>query len=146
MGVSNNKGFYKPLNEAKWRGDIHNIVFRSALEFKIFRYLESLKNVNAIWSEEVVIPYKNPIDNRLHRYYPDLLVQVVDKSGKKQMYLIEIKPYNETIPPRKTKRMRESTYTKMVMEYLKNQAKWSAAKQYCKQKGWQFIILTEKDL
>jgi len=36
--------------------------------------------------------------------------------------------------------MRES------FEYIKNQAKWQAAKAYCEDKGMQFKIITEKDL
>ena len=36
--------------------------------------------------------------------------------------------------------MRES------FEYIKNQAKWSAAKKYCDVNDMQFKIITEKDL
>ncbi len=146
MAYSNNKGFYTPLNEEKWKGDKNNIVFRSALEYKIFRHLETLENVKAIYSEEIVVPYLNPIDGKWHRYYPDLLVKVVNKNGEEQVYLIEIKPSNEVIPPKKTKRMKESTYLKQVLEYTKNQAKWEYAKKFCDERGWKFIILTEKDL
>jgi hypothetical protein len=32
------------------------------------------------------------------------------------------------------------------MEYAKNQAKWSAAREFCKDNGWEFRILTEAEL
>ena len=32
-------------------------------------------------SEEVIIPYRCPTDGRVHRYYPDFYVKVVDKQG-----------------------------------------------------------------
>jgi hypothetical protein len=27
-----------------------------------------------------------------------------------------------------------------------NQAKWQAAEEYCKDKGWKFVIMTEKEI
>jgi hypothetical protein len=32
------------------------------------------------------------------------------------------------------------------MEYGKNQAKWKAAREYCADRGWNFQIMTEKQL
>ena len=42
-------------------------------------------------SEEVVIPYISPIDNKRHRYFPDFLIQT-----SKGWFLIEVKPQVET--------------------------------------------------
>ena len=30
-------------------------------------------------SEELVIPYRSPVDNRVHRYFPDFYVKVKQK-------------------------------------------------------------------
>jgi hypothetical protein len=32
------------------------------------------------------------------------------------------------------------------LTYLKNEAKWKAASEYCKDRGWEFKIVTEKEL
>jgi hypothetical protein len=32
------------------------------------------------------------------------------------------------------------------MTFIKNQSKWNAAEQYSKDRGWEFIIITEKQL
>jgi len=146
MAYSKYKGFYKPLKPEKWKGNINNIVFRSMLEYKFFRALELNENVLEISSEEIIIPYVSPLDGKIHRYYPDLLLKVKTKNGKIKTYLCEIKPATETKPPRKTKRISESKYYKRVNTYLINEAKWKYAKKYAEKNGWEFVILTEKDL
>lgn len=96
-------------------------------------------------SEETIIPYICPTDNRPHRYFVDFKIQVRDKEGKLKTYLVEIKPDSQTRPPstpqRKTKR-----YIQEVMTWGKNDAKWKAAKEYCKDRGMEFVILTEHHL
>jgi uncharacterized membrane protein len=37
-------------------------------------------------------------------------------------------------------------YIYEVAEYAKNQAKWSAAKEFCEDRRWEFKIFTEKEL
>jgi hypothetical protein len=59
-----------------------------------------------------------------------------------KVYIIEIKPKKETIPPvnpgRKTKR-----YITEVMTYAKNISKWEAAEEYAADRGWTFQIWHE---
>ena len=43
-------------------------------------------------SEELVIPYISPVDNRQHRYFPDFLVKMKTREGKTKTVLIEVKP------------------------------------------------------
>jgi hypothetical protein len=94
-------------------------------------------------SEEVVIPYRSPVDNRMHRYFVDAWMRL--KNGK--MYLIEIKPFKETEPPKPPKSGRKTKgYLKAIETYAVNQAKWKAAQQYCDKMGWEFTILTERVL
>ena len=45
-------------------------------------------------SEEIIIPYIYPIDNKKHRYFPDFLNQTT-----KGWFLIEVKPQIQTKPP-----------------------------------------------
>jgi hypothetical protein len=96
-------------------------------------------------SETMIIPYKSPVDNKVHRYFVDFYVKIKDSSNKITKYLIEIKPEKFTKPPeipkRKTKRFIEE-----VFNYGTNQAKWKAANEYCQDRGMKFLVLTEKDL
>ena len=43
-------------------------------------------------SEEFWIPYISPIDNRMHRYFPDFFIKYNDKTGKLRTMVVEIKP------------------------------------------------------
>lgn len=96
-------------------------------------------------SEETVIPYICGTDNKIHRYYVDFHIQIKDKNNNIKTYLVEIKPSKQTVPPefpgRKTKR-----YLEESLAFIKNQSKWNAAKQYAKDRGWEFIIITEREL
>ncbi len=96
-------------------------------------------------SETIIIPYRSPVDNKVHRYFVDFYVKIRDSSNKVTKYLIEIKPEKFTKPPeipkRKTKRFIEE-----VFNYGTNQAKWKAAGEFCQDRGMKFLVLTEKDL
>lgn len=108
------------------------------------KYLD--ENSGVIWwgSEELPIPYKSPVDQKMHRYFPDFIVKVRRKDGLVMTYLWEVKPYAQTQKPtqkRKTKRFLQEAVT-----YAVNQEKWRAADIFCREHGWQFKIITEKDL
>ena len=96
-------------------------------------------------SEEHIIPYRSPIDNHLHRYFPDFFAKMKDKSGNIINMIIEVKPHKQIQEPKKQKRATKK-YIREVMEYGVNQAKWKAAKLYCENKGWQFRVISEHDI
>ena len=96
-------------------------------------------------SEEVIIPYKSPIDNRYHRYFVDFWIRQKNKDGKIVEKLIEIKPKKQCIEPKVQKR-KTKAYVREVCEYAKNQAKWEAATEYCKDRRLEFKVLTESEL
>jgi len=138
------KGKFTPKNPQKYKGDPTNIIYRSLWEVKVMKYLDDHPDV--IWwgSEELFIPYWNPIDNRKHRYFPDFVAKIKQKSGLVKTFIIEDKPDAQTKPPtqkRKTKRDLEESAT-----YIINQSKWKAATEFCKDHGWEFQIFTEKHL
>lgn len=138
-------GLYKPQNPQKYRGDAKNIVYRSSWELTYLRRLDTDPTVLRYSSEEVVIPYHNPISKTVRRYFVDFWVErIVD--GKTVVQLIEIKPLKETIPPVPSKTKRKKTLLHEATAYLTNQAKWEAANKYCAKKGWTFIVLTEREL
>lgn len=104
--------------------------------------LDMSDNVLAWSSETVVIPYISPKDNKIHRYFMDFLV--VTKT--KKHILIEVKPYAQTVKPIMRKSKTQERMLTEVLTYSINQAKWAAAKEYCKKRGWEFVVLTEKDI
>lgn len=136
---------YTPINPEKYTGDPTNIIMRSSWETKFARWCDTNPSILKWNSEETIVPYVCPTDNKWHRYFIDFRIQLRDKSGILRTYLVEIKPSKQTIPPeipsRKTKRFLIEAAT-----YVKNQAKWKAAEQYAKDRGWEFIILTEHHL
>ena len=104
-------------------------------------------NLNVVrWaSEEIVVPYISPIDNRPHRYFVDFYVEAKAPDGSVKKMLLEVKPAAQTQPPKAPKR-RTKRYISEVMTYGVNEAKWKAAKEFCDEKGWEFRIITEAEL
>ena len=139
------KGRFSPKNPGKYKGDPTGIIYRSLWERKLMVYLDENKSVIQWSSEEIAIPYISPLDNRYHRYFPDFYVKAVDKDGKIVEQLLEVKPRKETIEPKKKSRITKQYITE-VTTWGKNQAKWKAAEEYCLDRGWQFKLITEKEL
>ena len=138
------KGWFTPKHRSKSKGDSENVVYRSSWELRVMKWLD--ENPSVIWwaSEELIIRYKSPIDQKIHRYFPDFIVRLKQKNGTESTVVIEIKPQKQTVKPeqkRKTKR-----YLQEAATYAINQEKWRAADLFCKEHGWQFKVLTEKDI
>ena len=138
-------GKFQPSYPRKYKGDPTNIIYRSLWERKFMFYCDLNENILEWGSEEIALPYRSPIDNRIHRYFPDFYIKVKESSGKIKKYIIEIKPKKQTIEPQVKKRKTKS-YIYEVYEYAKNQAKWKAAEEFCKDRMWEFRVLTEEDL
>lgn len=139
------KGYYKPKNPSKYLGDPTNIVYRSSWERQCMRYFDNNKNIIKWGSEEIVIPYRSPLDNRVHRYFVDFIVKVQTVNGNMETHLVEVKPYKQTQPPQQPKR-KTKKYLNEVTTYLVNEAKWKAATEFCKDRRWKFQIITENEL
>ena len=65
--------------------------------------------------------------------------------GKIREKVVEIKPAKQVSEPKVQKR-RTKKYVTEVFTYATNQAKWAAAEDFCKDRRWEFQILTEKEL
>lgn len=139
------QGLFKPVNPKKYIGDPTNIVYRSGWEKRVMDWLDTNTNVVRWGSEEIVIPYVSPIDNKLHRYFTDFYVEAVGRDGETRKMLLEVKPKSQTQEPKKPQRTTKRYITE-VMTYGVNQAKWKAAEDYCRHKGWEFRVITESDL
>ena len=139
------KGKYYPSFPRKYKGDPTNIIYRSLWERKFMVYCDKNQNILEWASEEIAIPYRSTIDNRVHRYFPDFYMKVKETNGKIKNYVIEVKPAKQTKPPVKPKRQTKG-YIREAYEYAKNQAKWKMAKEFCADRQWVFKVVTEKEL
>lgn len=139
------KGKFKPQNPEKYKGNSQNIVYRSLWELKVMKYFDLNPNVIFWASEELIIPYLSPVDQKIHRYFPDFLVQFKTKDGDFQTYLLEVKPHKQTKLPEKRGK-KQSRFLSEAKTYAINQEKWKAADAYCQKRGWTFKLITEHEL
>lgn len=136
------QGIFVPKNKEKFIGT--KAFYRSSLELRFMKFCDNNANVLQWGSENIVVPYYSPLDKKMHRYFVDNFVKI--KEGDKvKNYLVEIKPFKQCSPPT-TKYKRKSNLLYEQTMYVTNQCKWAAAKEFCKGKGLEFLILTEKDL
>jgi hypothetical protein len=138
------RGSFKPKNPAKYNGNPNNIIYRSSWEVRVMKYFDDHPDV--IWwsSEELVIPYYNPVDQKMHRYFPDFVVKMKKTDGKVMTYVIEVKPYSQTQQPQKKRKTQK--FIQESVTYVVNQSKWKAADEFCHEHGWKFQIITEREL
>ena len=132
---------YTPIFPEKYTGDPTNIIMRSSWETMFASWCDKNPSVIKWSSEETISPYRCPTDNHIHRYFVDFKITV--NTGK--TYLVEVKPYKQTqlpeYPGKRTQR-----YLMESLTFMKNQAKWEAATNYAKDRGWGFKIITEHEL
>jgi hypothetical protein len=138
-------GKFSPKNTNKYLGDPTNIWYRSLWERRVMVHLDSNPNVIQWSNEEIVIPYLSPIDNRWHRYFPDFFVRTKNRDGLVESTIIEVKPASQAKPPPKRSRVTKQ-YIREVATWGINEAKWKAADEYCKDRNWKFVVVTEKEL
>lgn len=138
------QGRFTPSHPHKYKGNANNIIYRSSWELRVMRYLDAHPQIEWWASEELIIPYYDPITHRIRRYFPDFITKIRKSDGTTTTYVLEVKPKAQTslrAPKRQTRKFLEEVKT-----YTINQAKWHAAEEFCKDQGWTFKILTEHDL
>ena len=138
-------GRFKPKNYKKYKGDPTNVFYRSLWERRFMVYCDNNPNILEWGSEEIIIPYKSPLDKKVHRYFPDFFIKYKNSSGKIIREIIEVKPKRHLSPPKEPKR-KTKRYLGEVNTYIINQAKFKAAEEFCKDRKLGFRILTEKHL
>ena len=134
-------GIFVPKNPQKilYNGTPKPIYFRSSWEAIFFRTLDETKNVLNWGSEILAIPYVSPLDNKIHKYYPDIYIIYQNKDNEIVRELIEIKPANQSgLVETKSKYLKETI--------IVNQAKWEAAQKYCEDNNIKFRVMTEKEI
>ena len=139
------KGRYTPKNPKKYKGDYHNIIYRSLWERKFMVYCDNSDNILEWGSEEIIIPYLSPWDGKIHRYFPDFYIKVKQSSGNIKKFIIEVKPKKQTRPPKPVTR-KTRKWLNEIKIYSINEAKWKHATKWCKDNDMEFKILTEEEL
>ena len=140
-----NQGKFHPQNPQKYKGNVNNIIYRSSWELKFMQWCDRNENILEYGSEEFWIPYISPVDNRVHRYFPDFIIKVKENSGNTKNYVVEVKPQRQTVAPKQKSRVTKS-YLYEAQTYAVNQAKWKAAEEWCADRLLNFMIITEKEL
>lgn len=132
------KSVFNPKNTKKYVGDPSKIVCRSLWERNVCKFCDEHPAILKWSSEEVAIPYFSPIDEKVHNYFPDFLIQFNNKSGL-QTWMVEIKPKKQTY-------LKENASKREQVIWTINSAKWKAAEAYCNKNNMIFKIITEKEL
>ncbi len=142
-------GSYKLENPLKYIGKGAEPIYKSHYELVMFRWLDTNIKVKRWGYELIEIPYFFPIDSKVHKYQVDIYAEIIDTEGNVSRFLAEIKPNAETKLPAYPSSKNSSairSYNLKKVTFIKNQAKWLAASQFCEQAGMKFKIFTETDL
>lgn len=137
------QGIFRPINKDKFIGEF--AIFRSSYERKFMLWADKNPNVLEWSSERIIIPYKSPLDGKIHRYFIDNYM-VIKEGNNIKKYLIEIKPFSQTQKPKPSNRKKQSTVLYENTQWVINQAKWEAAKKFAASRNAEFLLLTEKEL
>ena len=110
------------------------------------KWCDLTENVRSWSSEELAIQYYDPVAKKKRRYFPDFIIKVRESDGLIRIRMIEIKPHAQVVGPDPKPKRKTKAWVNAVQTYVTNQAKWDAAKAFCKKKGWDFVIVTEYEL
>jgi len=141
------QGYFTPTNPEKYIGPTP-IIYRSSWERKFCIMCDTKETVVKWSSEPVEIKYISTADKREHRYYPDFYMKTKTEDGFEE-FLVEIKPeaqIKKPKPPKKRSQKALKSYKFLAEQFIKNRDKYAYAKAWAENRGWRFIVLTEKTL
>jgi hypothetical protein len=133
------QGIYTPKNPEKYVGK-HAPKYRSGWEMTFMTFCDTNKNVLYWASEAIKIPYRSPLDGKIHQYIPDFFVVYQNKHGQQIAEMVEIKPKKQSLIESKVASAKDRAIVAV------NHAKWASAMAYCKAQGYTFRVITEDDL
>lgn len=132
------QGEYQVVNREKYIGS-KAPYYRSSWELAFCKMCDQHPNILKWASENLKIPYQNPVTGKLSNYVPDFMIQYIDKDGREHVELIEIKPSTQT-----TMENARSQQDKMAVAV--NAAKWKSAHEWCERKGIKFKVINEQHI
>ena len=132
------QGRYNMKNPDKYIGG-KTPLYRSSWEFAFMRFCDESPSIQKWASESIRIPYRHPFTGKFTIYVPDFFIAYADKNGKQHEEVIEIKPENQTILEKAKSKQNQG-------QLIVNRAKWKNAQLWCKNKGFRFRIINEKDI
>jgi hypothetical protein len=141
------QGYFNPTNPTKYIGPTP-IIYRSSWERKFMIMCDTKEKVIVWSSEPVQIKYMSSIDHKEHTYHPDFYMKVKGEEGVEE-FLVEIKPeaqIRKPEPPKKNSRKALESYRYLAEQFIRNRDKYAYAKVWAADRGWRFIVLTEKSL
>ena len=166
--AKSNQGYYKIKNIDKYvGGDPELIIYRSSWEFAFCKYLDMSPSVIRWSSEPIQIPYYdrvskleecaklglNPNDPRnweVKNYNTDFWFQIDKGDGESEKIFVEIKPsykLKKPVPPLKDASLKtQRIFNNAAKEYLINEAKFAALKEWAEKNGAKFYVFTEHTL
>lgn len=115
-------------------------LYRSSWEWAFMQFCDNNPAIENWASEAVRIPYRDPLTGKQTTYVPDFFIQYVDKNGKKHAEVVEVKPANQTVKERVGRNKINQAH------FVRNMAKWEAARAWCKRQGLYFRIVSENDI
>mgnify|MGYP003333803938 FL=1 len=139
MSLRFSQGVYKLNHPEKYKGS-KNPIYRSSWEYTFMAFCDNNPSIQEWASEPVKIPYRDPLTGKNTVYVPDFLITYVDKTQKKHVELVEIKPANQMM----LERVGKNPYNQA--QYVKNMAKWEVAGAWCRNRGIKFRVINESDI
>lgn len=136
------EGYFRPKFPEKVMGDTRQLIFRSSWEY-VFMMVNDLDPDVVKWaSENTKIEYRSPLDQRIHRYFPDFYVEkIID--GKLKKFIIEIKPeaYLKRPVMKSNSQKDKISYMKKLAKFAVIKAKRDAAVDFCHKRNliYQFL-------
>ena len=145
MATKFSKGEYILKHPEKYMGKLP-VIYRSSWEISLMKVFDENPAVLGWSSESISIPYRNPLTGKWSMYLPDFMAIYIDKKNQKHVEIIEVKPAKENplVAPKGARASDRNMRNKLVLAI--NQAKFGAAIAFCNKRGWQFRVMTEKDL
>jgi hypothetical protein len=142
------QGLFTPKNPKKYHGDLSKLKFKSWYERCAFQTCDQTPQI-LLWAYEpsdVTIPYYSKLEQKHRTYHPDLLIRQINNKQELETLLIEIKPYSQTIPPKKGRRKKPETFMQETLDYNVNLNKWESAHEFAKKNNIRFVVVTEYEL
>lgn len=77
-----------------------------------------------------------------------MVYEAKQPDGTTRILMVEIKPASQCKPPKPPSNGKKpgKRFLNEQYRFAENQAKWHSARRYCERKGWEFQVLTEKEL